>query len=78
MAGTILKWLKWSIALLRHVAEMHPGTITFGVSAPPAELPRHPARAPEPGPAPRGATPPQASMAPPARRRSSNANTTTG
>lgn len=59
-------WLGWLIELLRCVAELHPGTLTFGASLPPKELPRRPARTGVPerkrniggaSPAPRETTP---------------------
>jgi hypothetical protein len=65
MAGKLWRWLGWGIALMRHSAEMHPGVITFGPAAPPAELPRRPAQGHEHAhsPAPRGAAPRQGSPA---------------
>lgn len=48
MGSKLRGWLRWLVALLGHIAELHPGTVTFGIGAPPAELPRRPARAVQP------------------------------
>ncbi|HNP86297.1 MAG TPA: hypothetical protein PKK78_09170 [Kouleothrix sp.] len=66
MKRKLQTWLGWWNELLRCVAELHPGTITFGASLPPKELPRRPARTAVPerkrniggaSPAPREAAP---------------------